>query len=642
MRENPLLTAALEYAARGWRVFPVKPRGKAPIPSDGFLSGTTSAATIRRWWTQVPDANIGLWLAGSGLVAVDVDPRNGGTVPDACREPVTWTQATGGGGMHFIYRATPGAEYRGGLGPGVDIKHKGYVLLAPSRTTGSYALDPLGAEEPVAPPPELEEGMRRPAPQAAPEEREVGEEQWAEILGALPSIPAEERDTWLRVGMALHSTGHPDAQSTWDEWSATTTADNFSPGVNERTWDAFKPDGALDYRTIFALAQVNGWVNPRRGEAARSLFEQTPLPEEPEQEEPETEGVRPRLSFEPYAEVPLSEGADYVVKGLIPRPGVCALYGPPGASKTWTMVAMSLAVATGEPFLGSHRTRRARVAYLAAESPASIRNRFAAMRLFGGGPPDADLFIVHGGLDFTDKASIDELVAGLKEREVGLVVLDTVSSVMRGEENSSEYALQLIGVSLRISRTCNSSVVLVHHRGKDATRGLRGHSAMLAALDASVLQEYDRDLNAITLTLEKSRDSEVGAKLGAKLERFPIGTDRDGEERFSARIVPVDLEELELQARAQEDAGHGPAKPREPRGTDAKAVLRAIERTGAAVGQCWVAELRPLIAAGPEFLYDGDEGRAQGRVMKALAELDAAGFIVRDGDTVRLVEGRQG
>lgn len=162
--------AALEYASRGWKVFPLLPNSKDPLISKrqggrGWWDGTTDADRITRWWTATPDANIGLALATSGLVCVDAD-----TYDPTCEWasfiagrdlPETLIQRSARGGTHYIFTAPPTADYPGRLCNRVDIKHKGYILLEPSAFDGqSYRFetddDPAPApawlaEKPAAP-----------------------------------------------------------------------------------------------------------------------------------------------------------------------------------------------------------------------------------------------------------------------------------------------------------------------------------------------------------------------------------------------------------------------------------------------------------------------------------------------------------
>lgn len=135
-----LLDDATRYAQLGWRVFPL--RGKVPaIPKgkpggDGYLSATTVPGLIRKWWEEHPDANVGVSCIGSGFIAVDIDPRDGGdqTWADVVYDrelPGTPVQFTGGGGTHILFN-TPEGQLRGSLGPGVQIKHRGYIVCSPS------------------------------------------------------------------------------------------------------------------------------------------------------------------------------------------------------------------------------------------------------------------------------------------------------------------------------------------------------------------------------------------------------------------------------------------------------------------------------------------------------------------------------
>jgi hypothetical protein len=103
---------------------------------------------VASWWTLAPNANIGVACAPSGLLVVDVDPRNGGdeTFGALARElgptPATWTVLTPGGGAHYYFRHD-GDAVGGGLGAGVDLKHQGYVVAPPSvhPNGGTYRWD---------------------------------------------------------------------------------------------------------------------------------------------------------------------------------------------------------------------------------------------------------------------------------------------------------------------------------------------------------------------------------------------------------------------------------------------------------------------------------------------------------------------
>ena len=145
---NPmLLKAALSYARRGIPVFPCEPGGKRPLTYNGFWEATTNMRRIRAWWARWPAANVGVPTGErSGLLVLDVDPRDGGpqSLDALVREngplPRTARARTGGGGVHLFFRYPAQKQIRnsaGCLGPGLDVRGEGgYVVVPPSRTRG--------------------------------------------------------------------------------------------------------------------------------------------------------------------------------------------------------------------------------------------------------------------------------------------------------------------------------------------------------------------------------------------------------------------------------------------------------------------------------------------------------------------------
>ncbi len=144
-----MLRAALAYARRGVPVFPCEPGGKRPLTTSGFWDASTDPARIEGWWRERPDANVGVPTGRrSGLLVLDVDPREGGDATLKALErtdgpaPRTSRARTGGGGLHlyFRYPAEPAVKNSAGfLGRGLDVRGEGgYVVAPPSRTTGAY------------------------------------------------------------------------------------------------------------------------------------------------------------------------------------------------------------------------------------------------------------------------------------------------------------------------------------------------------------------------------------------------------------------------------------------------------------------------------------------------------------------------
>jgi hypothetical protein len=153
-RPSPTHAAAIEYATRqGWFVFPVQPpapgdaeSGKRPLTPNGKDDATTDVATIDYWWTQWPDANVGIACEPSGLVVLDIDIGVGKKGAESLAEfdaklPQTLTATTGSGGLHAVYKKDDlPALQKIGFRDGLDLIGKGYIVAAPSLhyTGGQY------------------------------------------------------------------------------------------------------------------------------------------------------------------------------------------------------------------------------------------------------------------------------------------------------------------------------------------------------------------------------------------------------------------------------------------------------------------------------------------------------------------------
>lgn len=261
---------ALAYARLGWFVLPLKPGEKAPLAGQGLKHATRDEKTIQRWFKGRPDAGIGIALAPSGLAAVDIDPRNGGDLDLRDRMPPTLTAATGGGGLHLVYRVPSGTVLRSSLGAGIDVKHHGYVAVEPSvhpsgKRYSWLDFEPTEGESPFVAdaPAELMASDTGPAIHGHVHADEtLVPEQLADLRSALHALDADDRQTWVENGQRLTSLGAV-GRELWLEWSR--RSDKFDAADADRVWASF--DGArTGYKATFGAAQDKGWVNP----AARS------------------------------------------------------------------------------------------------------------------------------------------------------------------------------------------------------------------------------------------------------------------------------------------------------------------------------------------------------------------------------------
>lgn len=163
---NSLLRAALDYAERGWPVFPCSPRDKRPlVPADkdaagksikgtgGLKKASTDADQITAWWMRWPNAMIGVAMGGNGLFVLDFDPRVDADTGEewtldrlkgelqeqiGAALPASLAVRTPSGGVHLYLKqpADGGAiRNRGNLPHHVDVRGAGgYVIVPPSVT----------------------------------------------------------------------------------------------------------------------------------------------------------------------------------------------------------------------------------------------------------------------------------------------------------------------------------------------------------------------------------------------------------------------------------------------------------------------------------------------------------------------------
>jgi KaiC/GvpD/RAD55 family RecA-like ATPase len=287
---------------------------------------------------------------------------------------------------------------------------------------------------------------------------------------------------------------------------------------------------------------ANGDVNDlhqRDGlEAVAALLE---APCEPTQEGAEAgdDGPKPArfrvLTADDLAALP---PVRWRVRGILPEQGLAAVYGPSGSGKSFLVLDMLGAVADGRAWFG-HRVAPCPVTYLALEGEAGIAQRVNAYRVRHGRAP-AEMRFVAGPFALLDDDDVRELAAAIRAAggADGIVAVDTLNRSATGaDENDSRDMGRLIEGAKRLQAVLGGLVLLVHHAGKDASRGLRGHSSLHAALDAVV--EVWRDGDRREWRSAKTKDDRDGDSHPFRLAVVELGEDADGEPVTSCVVEPL-------------------------------------------------------------------------------------------------------
>ena len=246
---------------------------------NGHLDATHDAAQIEEWAANYPNANVGVCTGEpSGIMVIDVDPRNDGDKTLAALEaehgrlPDTVVARTGNGGRHILFKHVPGLKSGNNkLGSGVDLKAEGgYVvgvgsIIDPSKDGpgGEYIWEAGSSPSEVAvaeAPPWMQDRLRpkhavSPAPGPAPA-IDSDDTTLAELDDALGVIPADDRDTWRRVGQALYHDRGEVGRAVWDHWSAKSA--KYDAKDQDRVWRSFASSQETRLASIFALAREYG------------------------------------------------------------------------------------------------------------------------------------------------------------------------------------------------------------------------------------------------------------------------------------------------------------------------------------------------------------------------------------------------
>jgi len=291
---------ALAYARMGYRVFPLRPDNpfcqqsrcdcKAPLTEHGLNDATTDENTIFTWWHEWPNANIGIACKASGIVAIDLDTHeqekdgfvNFGILRGSNVLPTTPMQKTPGGfrgGAHILFRHPTDVDLVGELkitdlnsgqsiDSGIQIKSNGYIVAVPSSIHGKM-YSQWQSNGQITPclldgaPVEMPDWLKLIATRktstisVSQESSFISETDRKLVLEALELIPADNYETWLRLGMALKAYGF--TFEIWDRWSQKSS--KYSQIVCERKWSSFNREG-IKIGTVFKVAQQHGFKFP--------------------------------------------------------------------------------------------------------------------------------------------------------------------------------------------------------------------------------------------------------------------------------------------------------------------------------------------------------------------------------------------
>jgi len=204
-----------------------------------------------------------------------------------------------------------------------------------------------------------------------------------------------------------------------------------------------------------------------------------------------------------------------------------ALYAPPASFKSFIALDIAECIATGRAFLGNQITRRGAVLYIAGEGHGGIGSRIKALKTHHKTPVGAPVYFLRRQVNLrSSKTDLQDLVAAIDDLKAihdinfELIIIDTLArSFGGGNENASEDMGAFITAAGAIQGRYECGLLVVHHAGKDATKGLRGHSSLLGAVDTEleiIRIEGAKPPKGI-LHVSKQKDGVDGQRIGFKM-----------------------------------------------------------------------------------------------------------------------------
>jgi hypothetical protein len=247
---------------------------------------------------------------------------------------------------------------------------------------------------------------------------------------------------------------------------------------------------------------------------------------------------------------------NWLIKNVLPAEGLGVIFGRPGSGKTFSVMDIAMHVAGGIKWRGKKVTP-ADVSYVSPEAGRLGVNRVIGWSRHHGIAWPQGFRLSPASINLcSDATDAEALVADIKANQPScrLVVIDTLNRAMAGgDENSGEDMGRFVALCDHIAKELRAFVLVVHHSGKDAAKGSRGHSSLLGAvsLELEVTKEQGQ---AGTIKVTKMRDGEDGAEYGFDIDSVPLGQDEDGEEVTTGIAVEADMGDIK-QARKAEPRG---------------------------------------------------------------------------------------
>lgn len=571
---TPSFEAASEYRRARLDLIPLRRRDKVPADKRWQERNYDRGEVLER--ARRDGLNLGVRLPAD-VVVVDVDPRNFPAGRDSLAElaaafgldltsaPHVLTGNLSHPGHHFYFHKPAGAVLLDSVDgfAGVEFKSLGRQVVAAGSVHPTGGLYRWASDSPALPdmpdlPARLVEAARRPERKRATGAGEITADQLAASLEHLDPTDFREHDAWRELMMACHHATDGAGRQEFIDWSTSDPKFADHEWIVGRRWDSLHADrdDAVTIATLRRrLNDVGADIAPPDAADEFDVWDEI----EPAEE-------RSRWNFLSLDDVESLPPPRWLVPGVLTEGSLAAIYGAPESGKSFLAVDMSMAIAGGVDWHG-RRVERGGVLYIAAEGAPGLGKRFRAWKVDRCAQGRRfDLHLMRDDLNLAaEKDGGVRAFAQAVTDELGplrLIVIDTLNQTAAGaDENSAKDMGRYIASMKMLRNATGAAVVVVHHSGKDLSKGMRGSTALLGAMDTTVEVERDSDGRSIKVAVKKQKDAEREPPMRFNMEKVgdslvlrpTVMADAQGE--FGGAMDPI------LELARQEANGRGGGIP---------------------------------------------------------------------------------
>ena len=203
---------------------------------------------------------------------------------------------------------------------------------------------------------------------------------------------------------------------------------------------------------------------------------------------------------------------EWVVDSLVPKQGIMALSGNPGDFKTWVTIHIAMCVSRGESVFSKFKTMQGAV--LVIDEEDHLQTLQKRLNLLEADDSDAIDYVSQQGIKVDDEETMSAIVKIVKEKDIKLVILDSLVR-MHGKEENDAGGMAKVFQSLQKIIKAGASIIFTHHHRKQQKgekvngQSMRGSSDILAAIDSHLTLARNRDEEGrLVLTQTKLRQAE--------------------------------------------------------------------------------------------------------------------------------------